>query len=249
MFQLEETIAATCTSANPRREFHGKERVRAIDLTFEVTGENTVLLDLIEPGLCDHHFYNKALEAGQAQLPPEAIGAAPKPNLRFPKLPLEYRHTGTDKARGYRWIWDWGVEEDHVDFTDVVMSPITYEISEGGTVKQRFTISYNGDELSDNELFGELSALATAGEVYMRLLAPPELVKVKKGYRAGHPDAARTEPDPAQGALPGTEREEPSQDGHVGDPSAFMADENDDVLLPAGSPEAALAATEPSATN
>jgi hypothetical protein len=50
------------------------------------------------------------------------------------------------------------------------------------------TIQYNGDELQDNDTFGELSGLAAEGEIYIKLLAPAEVMLAKKGYRAGKPD-------------------------------------------------------------
>lgn len=184
MFQLENTTQATCTNANPRSELHGDERVRAIDLSFCLTGENT-LLDMIQQGLREHHYFNKAMTAGQEALPGVII---PLPNLRFPRLPLSYSFAKGEKWRGYRWIWDWGTEGEHADFTDVVLSNVHYEILEGGSCKVFFTIQYNGGELSDNDVYGELSGLASMGEVYFKLIAPPELIPVKKGYRAGQPD-------------------------------------------------------------
>jgi len=240
MFQLDKPHQAICTNANPRREFHGKELVRAIDLTFQIQGENT-LLDLIQQGLRAHHYCNHAIENRQEELP--EIGPVPLPNLRFPKLPTENIRYGENKTRGYRWIWDWGTESDHVDFTDAVVQGITYTIQEGGSVHVKFTVTYNGDELTDNELYGELSALPTMGEVYIQLFAPPELIAVKKGYRAGKPDHTQ-QPQDGQQHLPGTDED---GDGHVGDADAFRAsgdDTDDDVVHPDGSPEAALAAAE-----
>jgi hypothetical protein len=197
MFQLEKTTQAICTNANPRREFHGKELVRAIDLTFQIKGENT-LLDLIEKGLREHHYTNHALTAGQETVPGVVI---PLPNLRFPKLPLEYRY-GEQKTRGYRWVWDWGTQDAHADFTDAVVHGIQYEIQEGGSSSVKFTVTYNGDELADNDLYGELCGMPAMGEVWITLFAPPELMAVKKGYRAGKADSSQVKPDPEQPELP-----------------------------------------------
>lgn len=167
-FELIEPTKVTITNANPRRELHGEDKVRAIDIAFTLTGENT-LLDLLEPGLREHHYCNKAATAGQAELPEVAI---PLPNIRHPQLPLAYHYAKGQKWRGYRFIWDWGVEGDHVDFTDAVLCGLHYEIAEGGSVTIKGTIQYNGDELQDNDLFGELSGLAAEGEIYIKLLAP-----------------------------------------------------------------------------
>lgn len=87
-FQLELVTQVVVSNANPRRELHGEDKVRAIDLSFSLTGENT-LLDLIEPGLREHHYFNKALKDGQEALPGVVI---PMPNLRYPKLPQSYSY-------------------------------------------------------------------------------------------------------------------------------------------------------------
>lgn len=197
MFQLENTTQATCTNANPRSELHGDERVRAIDLSFCLTGENT-LLDMIQQGLREHHYYNKAMTAGQEVLPGVLI---PLPDLRFPRLPLSYHFAKGEKWRGYRWIWDWGTEGEHADFVDVVLSNVHYELLQGGSCKVYFTIQYNGSELADNDVYGELSGLSTMSTVYFKLIAPPELIPVKKGYRAGQPDTPPPNSDGGTGNL------------------------------------------------
>lgn len=184
MFSLDETTQVVCTNANPRTELHGDERVRAIDLSFCITGENT-LLNRIADGLREHHYYNKDLKAGQEPLPGVLI---PLPNLRFPRLPLSYPFAKGEKWRGYRWIWDWGTEGEHVDFTDAVLSNLHYDLMEGGSCKIYFTVQYNGPELTDNALHGELSGLPCLSECYIKLIAPGEIVPAKKGYRAGKPD-------------------------------------------------------------
>lgn len=196
MFQLTEVTKILITNANPRRELHGDEKVRAIDLAWSLTGENT-LLDLIEPGLREHHYFNKALKDGQQPLPDVLI---PLPNIRHPRLPTSYAFARGEKWRGYRFIWDWGTEGEHLDLTDVVLSNLHYEINEGGSVKVGGTLQYNGEELQDNDLYGELSGLASEGEIYVKLLAPGEIVPAKKGYRAGKPDTPQAqEPTGAQG--------------------------------------------------
>jgi len=212
-FQLSEVTKITVTNANPRRELHDEERVRAIDIAFSITGENT-LLDQIEPGLREHHFCNKALKDGQETLPDVAI---PLPNLRFPFLPTAYAYRKGEKWRGYRFIWDWGTEGAHVDFTDVVLANLHYEIAEGGSVVVMGTIQYNGDELQDNDLYGELAGLASEGDIFIQLLAPAELLPVKKGYRAGKPDTPPVqEPDPDAGdifAATHAEEEDETEEG------------------------------------
>lgn len=223
MFQLEKTTQVNCTHANTRTELHGEDRVRAIDLAFSLTGENT-MLDLIEPGLRELHFCNNALKAGQEVLPGVLI---PLPNLRYPKLPLSYHYAKGEKWRGFRFVWDWGTEGAHVDFTDAVLSNLHYELLEGGSCKVYFTVQYNGEELANNDVYGELAGLASMGEIYIQLLAPAELKPAKKGYRAGQPDSV----PPAD-----------SGDGD-GDGSLFPPLGDDDAQTEGGqqTPEAALA--------
>lgn len=203
-FELTEPTTVAITNANPRRELHGEEKVRAIDLAFVLTGENN-LLDLIEKGLREHHYCNKALKEGQEALPGVDV---PLPNLRHPQLPLTYHYGKGQKWRGYRFIWDWGLNEEHVDFTDAVLSNLQYELSEGGSVTIKGTVSYNGEELENNDLFGELSGLAAEGEISIKLLAPAELVQAKKGYRAGKPDTPSSNANPNQRELEEEEEEE-----------------------------------------
>lgn len=188
MFQLEKPTQVTCLHTNIRTELHGTEKVRAIDLAFCLTGENT-LLDTIQPGLREHHYTNNAADVGQQSLPGELL---PMPNLRFPRLPTEYTFAKGEKWRGYRWIWDWGTEEQHRDFTDAALSGLKYEVLEGGSCKVYFTVQYNGHELEDNDVYGELAGLPSMGEVHISLIAPPELIPARKGYRAGRPDTPQT---------------------------------------------------------
>jgi hypothetical protein len=80
----------------------------------------------------------------------------------------------------------------------VVLANLHYELAEGGSVTIMGTIQYNGEELENNDVYGELSGLASEGEISAMLLAPAELLPAKKGYRAGKPDtppAAGTEGD------------------------------------------------------
>src|SRR5207237_9490590 len=135
-FQLEAVTAVTCIHANTRVELHGKtEKVRAIDHRWRLTGDNN-LLDLIQPGLREHFYRNKAVEeaiaAGQHRLLPDEV--IPLPNLRYPLLSTENVKWADKAHHGYRWIWDWGTEPEHFDFSDVAVSNLTIEnMQEGGT--------------------------------------------------------------------------------------------------------------------
>lgn len=190
MFQLTEATEVNITNANPRREMHGEEKVRAIDLTYNLTGDNS-LLDLIQDGLRKHHFCNRAADAQQDSLLPDEM--AHLPNIRYPNLPTVYHFQKGVKLRGYRFIWDYGLDEARVDFQDVVLANLQYEIFEGGSVEVKGTIQYNGEELQDNILYGDLCGLAAEEPIYIKLLAPATAQVAKKGYRAGKPD---TQPTP-----------------------------------------------------
>jgi hypothetical protein len=196
MFQLVEPTEVNITNANPRRELHGEEKVRAIDLAFTLTGDNK-LLDLIQDGLRMHHYCNRAADAQQESLLPQEL--AHLPNIRHPNLPTVYHYQKGVKLRGYRFIWDYGLDDARVDFQDVVLANLQYEIFEGGSVEVKGTIQYNGEELQDNILYGELSGLASEEPIYIKLLAPATAQVAKKGYRAGKPDTqASPEKNPDQ---------------------------------------------------
>jgi len=199
MFQLVEPTQVTITNANPRRELHGEEKVRAIDLAFILKGDNK-LLDLIQAGLREHHFCNHAADAQQESLLPDEL--IPLPNLRQPNLPTTYHYQKGVKLRGYRFVWDFGTQDDYVDFQDAVLANLQYEIFEGGSVEVKGTIQYNGEELQDNILYGELSGLASEEPIFIKLLAPATAQVAKKGYRAGKPDTQpAADKDPNQGEL------------------------------------------------
>lgn len=220
MFELTEVTQCKCTNANPRTELHGKEMVRAIDLTFNITGSNE-LLDKIQQGLREHYFHSKALDAHQGTV--EGI-EIPLPDLRFPLLPTENIAYGDKKYRGYRWVRDWGTEAEHIDFTDCAVGALKIvKVEQGGSSTVAFTVSYNGPELNDNALYGELSGMASEGDVHIKLLAPPELMPVKKGaYRAGKPDTPT-------GAAPQDGQQELGGEGGDGDGDDGGADDGLDT--------------------
>lgn len=190
MFQLEEVREVTFTNSNPRSEFHGEDHVRAIDIAMTIAGENT-LLDLIEPGLREHHYTNRDLKAGQQPLPDIVI---PLPHLRFRNLPERYAYAKGEKWRGYRLVIDYGIGgPSNVDLTDCALAGVWYELQEGGSVTIGWTVQYNGDELQDDRLYGRLAGLATAAEGHVQLLAPATLLPVKKGWRSGRADTPQTD--------------------------------------------------------
>lgn len=224
-FELQSVTEVTFTNANVRGEFHGEEHVRAVDIAMKIQGENT-LLDLIEPGLREHHFKNNALLAGQEALPDVVI---PLPNLRHPELPAKIAYAKGKKWRGYRFVLDYGLGGDsNLDFTDCVLTGIWYELTEGGSVEIGFTIQYNGEELNDDEVYGRLAGLATRGKGHVQIIAPPLLTLVKgKGYRSGKPDTQQASADDGGSLLDGEGEDGGEEEGEELDPEspegAFVA--------------------------
>jgi hypothetical protein len=210
-FELTEVTKVTVTSVVTRAELHGEERVRACSIRFCLEGENT-LLDIIEPGLREHHFCNRSLTAGQVSLPDVLV---PLPNLRFPHLPTKYKHGGDSMHRGYHFIRDFGIDDAQIDWSDCSFGRVEYEFSEGGSCKIWGTLSFNGEELNDNELYGEIGGLLVDNEIHIKLLAPPTLVLAKKGYRAGQPDQPQGQqtPDGQQSLPEGEDPDGPDADG------------------------------------
>ncbi len=227
-FELSSVTQVTFTNANVRRELHGEEHVRAVDITMKIRGENT-LLDLIEKGLREYHYCNRALAAGQETLPDVLV---PLPDLRFPKLPRSHAYGKGEKFRGYRFIQDFGLGEEggsNLDFSDCVLTGLRYELDiddAKGTVEIVWTIQYNGEELQDDALYGRCAGLATVGKGHVQVIAPPVLTLVKgKGYRSGKPDT----PPPSSGD---------GAQGKLGD-----EDQDQDEELDPETPEGAMAGT------
>jgi hypothetical protein len=228
-FELPETTQVICTNVNTRRELHGSDGVMAFDAGFMLTGPNT-LLDLIEPGLREEYYFNAARKKGQKAL----LADEPLPNLRRPKVPNEgIPWDKGSKSRGYRIQQDWGTNEAVVDLTDAVMYGVKFDCLEGGTVNIYFGIQYNGEELDDNDTLARIVRWQVTRDIHIRLLAPPELLKVSKGYRANRPDtpSGKGASDPDQQELDG------GQDGQDD-----AGDERTDTSTPTG---AFLAAGEP----
>ncbi|WP_233174797.1 hypothetical protein [Delftia sp. ASV31] len=96
---------------------------------------------------------------------------------------------------------------------DAVLKGLEYETHEGRSVTIRGTVEFNDDELNDNVLYGELSGLASEKEVYIKLLAPAQLIQAKRGYRAGRPDTPSSQPDNADQREEG-EDEPPTDPNH-----------------------------------
>lgn len=231
MFGIETVTEVTCTNSNPRRELHGPNPTRAIDISVKFQKPNE-FLDEIEPGLRDHHYHNAAVEKS-GQTPALAPELMPAPDLRFPKLNRRHQYGASgERVKGYTFVVDYGLGDDRSNITlqDCAVPPIHYTTSPDGMTEYEATIQYNGEELEDDATYGRLSGLATKGKIHVRLLPPAEAVVVKnKGWRSGKPDVTQ----PTDGGAPLLEGEHPDEgtEEHDDHPEGEFAE---------GSPEAAL---------
>lgn len=213
-FELKQVTEVLLSHVNLRKEYHGEERVQAIDLNFSIEGSND-WLDLIDPALRELHYFNRAEVVGQETLP-DTIRILP--DLRAPKLNgQKFKYGGSDKYKGYGFEQDFGLGAEagsNIFFTDASAGKFSYETKEGGTVKLDFQVSYSGDSLTDEAMTRLVRA--EGEKVFIRLLAPSVLTLVKGGKA---PKAA-------------AETEDGGQDD--------LLDDEDDA--PEGTPEAAFAA-------
>jgi hypothetical protein len=243
MFGIETVTEVTCTNSNPRRELHGPNPTRAIDISIKFQKPNE-FLDVIEPGLRDHHYHNAAV-AKSGQTPALAPELMPAPDLRFPKLNRRHQYGASgERVKGYTFVVDYGLgdERSNITLQDCAVPPIHYTTNTEGNTEYEATIQYNGEQLEDDATYGRLSGLATKGKIHVRLLPPAEAVVVKnKGWRSGKADV----PPATDTGAPLLERAEgPGDDDHDDDDTG---DQHPEGEFAEGSPEQALldSATKP----
>lgn len=178
-FELTNVTELTLTHVNLRKEFHGEDKVQAIDLNFSIEGNND-LLDLVDPVLREMHYFNRAEVAGQERMP-DTIRILP--DLRAPKLNgQKFKYGGNDKYKGYGFEQDFGLGAEagsNIFFTNAAAGKFSYETKEGGTVKLEFQVSYSGDSLTDDAMTRLVRA--EGEKVFIKLLAPSVLTLVKGG--------------------------------------------------------------------
>lgn len=178
-FELTTVTECTLSHVNLRKEFHGEEKVQAIDLNFSMEGGND-LLDLIDPELREMLYFNRAEVAGQEVLP---YTIRILPDLRAPKLNgQKFKYGGNDKYKGYGFEQDFGLGAEvgsNIFFTDASAGKFAFETKEGGTVKLDWQVSYSGNSLTDEAMTRLVRA--EGEKVFIRLLAPSVLTLVKGG--------------------------------------------------------------------
>lgn len=214
-FELPTVTECTLTHVNLRKEFHGEEKVQAIDLSFQKEGGNE-LLDLIDPALRQMHYCNRAAIAGQVELDPEL---AILPDLRAPKLNgQKFKYGGNDKYKGYLFTQDFGLGADagsNIDFSNAAVGKFEYETREGGTVNLKWQVSYSGDALTDDAM---TRLVRQEGETVFIMLAAPPVMQLVKGGKAKTAAAD----DDGQEEIDGSDDDDESQDDDADNPEKAM---------------------------
>lgn len=177
-FELTEVTQVKLLHVNHRKEFHGDEKVQAVDLNFEWETGNEAL-DRLDPALRQALYFNAAATEGQAALP-EVLAVLP--NLRCPHLNGgKYKYRGNDKFKGYDFELDFGLgdEQSNVFFEDCSVGKFEFEAKEGGTVVLRWQVSYAGDSLTGPVMSKLIDH--EQEQAFITLNAPATLVLVKGG--------------------------------------------------------------------
>jgi hypothetical protein len=177
-FELTETTELKLLHVNHRKEFHGEDRVLAVDLNFEWETSNDCL-DKLDANLRQALFYNAAAVEGQESLP-EVLKVLP--NLRVPDLNGgKFKFRGNDKFKGYTFELDYGLgdEQSNITFEDCAVGKYEIETKEGGTVILRLQVSYAGEKITEESLF---KLIGHEGEkAFITIKAPAALTLIKGG--------------------------------------------------------------------
>lgn len=180
-FELTEVTEAKLLHVNHRKEFHGEDKVQAVDLNFEWETSND-RLDLLDPALRQALYCNAAAEDGQAGLPDVL---AILPNLRVPHLNgQKFKYRGNDKFKGYDFELDYGLGDDeaNVRFEDCAVGKFEIETKEGGSITLRWQVSYAGERLTGPVMSKLIDH--EQEKAFITLKAPAVLVLVKGGKAA-----------------------------------------------------------------
>ena len=178
-FEIVNVREVLLTHTNLRKEFHGEEKVQAIDLNFELEGGNE-LLDMIDPVLRTMLYFNRQAAAGQLDLP-EHLQILP--DLRAPKLNgQKFKYGGNDKYKGYLFQHDFGIGgASNLSFHNASAGKFSFEVKEGGTVVIGWQVSYSGEELTDDAI---LRLVRLEGDKVFVLLRAPEVLQLVKGGKS-----------------------------------------------------------------
>lgn len=204
-FELSSVTEVKLLHVNHRKEFHGEEKVQAVDLNFEWETSNEKL-DLLDPALRTALYFNAAANEGQEALP-EVLAILP--NLRLPHLNGgKFKYRGNDKFKGYDFELDFGLgdEESNVRFEDCAVGKYEVETKEGGTITLRWQVSYAGDRLTGPVMSKLIDH--EQEKAFITLKAPATLVLVKGGKSKAPAAEAADEED----LLSGGDGDEPQDD-------------------------------------
>jgi hypothetical protein len=215
-FEITSVQEVRLLHVNHRKEFHGEEKVQAVDLNFEWETSNEAL-DLLDPTLRRMLYWNASADAGQEALPDVL---AILPNLRCPHLNGgKFKYRGNDKHKGYDFALDYGLgdDESNVEFPDCAAGKYEIEAKEGGSIVLRWQVSYAGERLTGPVMSKLIDH--EQEKAFITLKAPAVLVLVK----GGKTKAAAASIDAQEDLLDG--------------------DDGDEEDLDPGTPEGALAAS------
>jgi len=182
-------------NVNTRKELHGEDHVQAVDLSFKCDFPNTILDEILAPGLREALYYNAAAQEGQMDI---AEVDSTLPNLRFPKLNGQrFVFGGKDKLTGYVLCMEYGLG-DNISNIELELCKIggrVVETKEGGTVTVHFRVSNASDRL-DKDTCGKLVLLG-GDEVTMTLRAPAVQTEEREVSNPGNP-FLNADPDPLE---------------------------------------------------
>lgn len=139
MFQLITPTTVKLMHINVRTEKHGPADVDAFDLDFQIGGENSKVLALLHPGLCEALCCHE--DDGQ-----ETVEGVPPhlPNLRFPKLAEAL--PWTEEATGVDLVVIYGLGDDtsNIKLEGGKSATKKFSIEEGGSASVAFRYSVAG---------------------------------------------------------------------------------------------------------
>lgn len=177
-----------CTDVNLRPEFHGEDRVMAMDFSITFDASNDIL-DIFHPKLRAALFWNEAGDKGQASVEgvPETL-----PNYLFPQLGA---FKWEAQLSGYTFEVDYGMgdETSNIELTSCKVGKFKLTPKEGGSVNVALQVQASTDPLTaeDKGLLQDLPAKPT---IQFKLTPPRD-----GGAAAGGRSAGRHQADAGAG--------------------------------------------------
>jgi hypothetical protein len=223
VFQLKTETTVRLMHINVRTEKHGPNDVDAMDVEFAMEGQNTKVLALLHPALCEALYFNEEAEAGQDEAPGLDTSL---PDLRFPKLAQSI--AWDDEATGVDLtvVYGLGDATSNIVLESGKASTKRAEVKQGGSslVLFKFSISGYPDGVVD-KLRKKLKQ-----EVSIMMVQPDRLrAEAVIDGTVGHPGlAVKKAADPNQGDLLAGDATDTFAEQHGGEQPAGDTDQADD---------------------